>query len=169
MTALLEVGRIVNRHGVRGEVRVRLHNPDSEVFSGLERIALIAPDGTVDWREIDGARPHKGMFLVRFAAVSTADDAAALIGCAVAVEREKLPAPRQGEVYQHDLMGCPVRTESGEELGVVEGFIATGSNDVCVVGGRGREYLIPLIDDVIVALRPGDAIVVRPLPGLLDP
>jgi len=169
MTTLLEVGRVVGRHGVRGELRVRLHNPDSDVFSRIERAALIAPDGAVEWCAIRGARPHKGVVLVRFAAVATANEAEALIGRAVAVERDQLPAPSDGEVFQQDLIGCPVRTESGEELGVVEEFIATGSNDVCVVRGRGREYLIPLIDDVIVELRAGDPIVVRVLPGLLDP
>jgi 16S rRNA processing protein RimM len=47
--------------------------------------------------------------------------------------------------------------------------IVTGSNDVCVVRDGEREYLIPLIDDVIVELSPGEKIVVRPIPGLLDP
>jgi len=169
MTALLEVGRIVNRHGVRGELRVRLHNPDSDVFSSVERIALIDNEGGIDWRDVDTARPHKGLMLVRLDAVATANDAEALIGRVVAVERDQLPPPGDGEVYQQDLLGCAVRTDSGEDLGVVTGFIATGSNDVCVVSGNGREYLIPLIDDVIVALRPGEPIVVRPLPGLLDP
>lgn len=165
----MEVGRIVKRHGVRGELRVRLHNPDSDAFDALDRLAVIGPDGVPEWRGVDGARPHKGLILVRLAGVSTADAAEALIGRVVAVSREQLPAPRAGAVYQHDLLGCPVRTESGEDLGCVAEFIVTGSNDVCVVRGRGREYLIPLIDDVIVEMRPGDAIVVRPLPGLLDP
>jgi 16S rRNA processing protein RimM len=169
MTALLEVGRIVNRHGVRGELRVRLHNPDSDLFSSIERVALVDADGGVDWRDVDTARPHKGCMLVRLTAVESANDAEALIGRAIAVERAQLPAPGDGEVYQQDLLGCPVRTDGGEELGVVAGFIATGSNDVCIVRGRGREYLIPLIDDVIVDFRPGEPIVVRPLPGLLDP
>jgi 16S rRNA processing protein RimM len=51
----------------------------------------------------------------------------------------------------------------------VRELIVTGSNDVCVVRGTGREYLIPLIADVIATLdTAGREIVVHPVPGLLD-
>jgi 16S rRNA processing protein RimM len=81
-----------------------------------------------------------------------------------------LPAPAPGEYYHADLIGCAVRTETGEEIGVVEEVLTTASNDVCIVRARGREHLIPLVADVVVDVDPSRrAIVIRPLPGLLDP
>jgi len=101
--------------------------------------------------------------------VTTANDAEALIGSTVAVPRAQLPPMAPEAVYHIDLIGCAVRTTTGEELGTVAEMIVTGSNDVCVVRSATRECLIPLIADVIDRLDvPARMIVVRPVPGLLD-
>jgi len=62
-------------------------------------------------------------------------------------------------------------TESGTLLGTVTRVFPTGSNHVCEVTGETREYLIPLIADVIVRLNvtpPERVLIIRPIPGLLD-
>ena len=165
---LVELGRIVNRHGVRGELRVLPHNPESEALMELPSIVLTRDDAAPEWRRVLAARRHKRFALLRLEGVASADDAAVLIGCGVAVPRRQLPPPGAA-VYHVDLIGCAVRTTSGEALGTVAELIVTGSNDVCVVRGAGREVLIPLIADVIVRLDPtARTIVVNPLPGLID-
>jgi 16S rRNA processing protein RimM len=84
--------------------------------------------------------------------------------------RADLPSAGPAEAYHADLIGCAVRTTAGEALGTVEELILTGSNDVCVVRGGGREVLIPLVADVIAVLDTGArTIVVHPLPGLIEP
>ncbi len=146
------------------------YNPDSETVLGLSSVALCEADGERAWFRIAAARRHKKLVLLRLEGVATAEQAESLIGRTVAVRHEDLPSPSAGEVYHVDLIGCAVRTDGGEDLGTVREMIATGSNDVCVVRGRGREHLIPLVRDVIehidLARR---EIVVRPLPGLLEP
>ena len=72
-------------------------------------------------------------------------------------------------MYHADLIGCAVRTTAGESLGTVQEMIVTGSNDVCVVRGGGREVLVPLVADVIASLdTEARTIIVHPLPGLLE-
>jgi 16S rRNA processing protein RimM len=62
-----------------------------------------------------------------------------------------------------------VITSEGKEIGRVAEIMETGSNDVYVVRGQGKEYLIPAIKDVILSvdLRSG-AIIITPMEGLLD-
>jgi 16S rRNA processing protein RimM len=164
------LGQIVNRHGIRGELRLRLHNPRSTAVRHLDSVVLVRADGTSEPRRLVAVRPHKQFLLLQLDGVATADDAEALIGCRVAVPRAVLPAPEPASVYHVDLVGCDVRTTDGVVLGSVCEVLVTGSNDVCVVRGTGREYLIPLVADVIATLDTGArAIVVHPLPGLLDP
>ena len=65
---------------------------------------------------------------------------------------------------------CTWRTEGYRSAGpwVAETF-ATGLNDVWVVRGTGREYLIPVIADVVREIdRDARRIVIEPMPGLLD-
>ena len=166
---LIELGRIVNRHGIRGEVRVLLHNPDSTAVVDSPAVILTRADGSTESRRVLESRRHKHFALVRFDGVTTANDAEALIGCGVAVPRAQLPPPGPSALYHVDLIGCAVHTTDGELLGTVEELIVTGSNDVCVVRGAGREVLIPLVADVIATLdTAARTIVVRPVPGLLD-
>ena len=166
---LVELGRIVNRHGIQGEVRLLPHSPDSDVLTAGSEPWLRRPDGTVQRCRILALRPHKRFLLLQLDGVMTANDAEALVGSTLAVPRAALPPLAPDAAYHVDLIGCAVRTTTGEELGTVAELIVTGSNDVCVVRSGTREYLIPLIADVIdvldVAAR---TIVVRPVPGLLD-
>ena len=166
----VEIGRIVNRHGIRGEVRLLPHNSASDAAAWLTSVLLVGPDGASEERKVTAARPHKRFILLTLEGVHTANDAEALIGRVVCVWAEQLPALGADEVYCADLIGCSVATESGEPVGTVREVISTGSNDVCVVVGRGREHLIPLIADVVARLDVAERVVIiRPLPGLLEP
>lgn len=168
--AVVDLGRIVNRHGIRGEVRVLPYNPDTTSFDGAPRLCLRAPDGSTTAMRVVSTRRHKNFLLVCFEGVETADDAERLIGRTVCIERDRLPPPDPGRFYHVDLIGAAVLAEDGGAVGTVREVLATGSNDVLVVDGDGREHLIPLIADVVVRIdAPARQIVIRPLPGLLDP
>ena len=164
----VEIGAIVRRHGVRGEVRVLPHNPLSEALEVGQRVELVGADGATQWRKIESLRPHKRFYLVFFDGVTSADQADLLVGARVVVPRDALPELDDDEVYWFDLIGCDVQGESGEEFGRVVEMMATGSNDVLVVREGDAEHLIPWIDDVIVSWdHEQSKIVIRVLPGLL--
>jgi 16S rRNA processing protein RimM len=80
-----------------------------------------------------------------------------------------LPKPDEGEYYWADLIGLRVSTEAGDDLGTLREIIETGSNDVYVVKGACREFLIPATDDVVrgIDLDAG-TMTVSPLEGMLD-
>lgn len=165
---LVELGPIVNRHGIRGEVRLLLHNPDSDAALVAATLVLIWPDGRHEHRRVRGARRHKRFVLLLMEDVAGADAAEALIGCTVAVPRAALPPPDGDAVYHADLIGCAVVTTAGEALGTVREMLVTGSNDVCVVRDEAREVLVPMVADVIAQIDvAGRRLVVHPLPGLL--
>lgn len=166
---LIELGRIVNRHGIRGEVRLKPHNPDVSAITALPALLLLRPPAAPQRLRVVAARPHKQFLLLQLEGVATADAAEALIGCTVAVARADLPPAGPAAVYHVDLIGCAVRTTAGDALGTVREVLVTGSNDVCVVRDGAREVLIPLVADVIAELdTAARTIVVHPLPGLLE-
>jgi 16S rRNA processing protein RimM len=167
--ALVELGAIVNLHGIRGELRLLPHNPDTALTGDVRELVLIHRDGTQQPLRLRGARRHKRFVLVTLEGVDDANAAQALIGCRVAVPRTALPPPGPNAVYHADLIGCGVVTTAGTALGRVQEMLVTPSNDICVVRGAGREHLIPLIADVIAEIDvAGRRLVVHPLPGLLD-
>jgi len=168
-TPLIQIGRIVNRHGVRGELRILPHNPSSTALDLLPEVVLEDAEGACETRRVLSARRHKRFILVHLANVGTANEAEALIGRTVSARREDLPSLDAGEIYFHDLIGCVVHTEAGENLGRVEEVFDTGSNQVCVVRQGATEHLIPLVADVVAELSVEERrIVIHALPGLLD-
>jgi 16S rRNA processing protein RimM len=169
-TELIEIGRLVRRHGVRGEIRLRPYNPDSATLQPPQRVALAADGSGVEWIRVTALRRHQKYLLLRFEGIESANDADALIGRTLFVPRDQLPELGEDEIYHCDLIGCRVVTDGGDELGAVAEILSTGSNDVLVIRDGGREYLVPWIDDVVVEVDTAAALItIHPLPGLLDP
>jgi len=68
-----------------------------------------------------------------------------------------------------DIVGCSVVNEDGEALGTIADILKPGANDVWVVKRpKGKEWLLPVIDDVVLAVDVAARTVkVRLMEGLL--
>jgi 16S rRNA processing protein RimM len=143
------MGRVIAPFGVKGWVRLRVFTQEIDALAAYRQIWLDR-DG---WhaREIaETAAAQKGL-LVRFDGVADRGAAEALRGCEIAVERERLPQPSEGEYYWSDLIGLNVAGSAGEPLGKMAGLLETGADGVLVVRGS-REHLIPAARIVAVDL-----------------
>jgi 16S rRNA processing protein RimM len=120
----------------------------------MEQLLAYSPwqlgDGS-GWRPyvLEAGRAHGPGLVAKLAKVDDREQARALVGADIAVERSQLPALTDDEYYWNDLVGLGVVTRDGRELGQVTGLMETGANDVLVVGGD-RERLIPYIPGQVV-------------------
>ena len=104
-----------------------------------------------DWQSIkvvEGQRHGKSVIL-RLEGVDDRDQAAALIGTEIGVDRGGLPNPEDGHYYWSDLLGLTVVHRDGTELGTINEMLETGTHDVMVVKGD-TERLIPFVMNEIV-------------------
>lgn len=90
---------------------------------------------------VQEARPHSGTLLAKLAGVDTPEQARALKGKPVVIER---PAPAQGQYYWSDLVGLEVVNEKGVVLGVVKQMSHNGAHEVMEVAGA-RVRLLPWV------------------------
>ncbi len=144
------MGRIAAPFGVRGWVKVYPYTERSASLLEYPRWWLGRPDGAAAWREatIEASEVHATGLAVKFAGCDDRNQAAAMCGQEVAVERAALPAAGENEYYWADLIGLDVVNVQGAAFGQVREVLRTGANDVLVVKGA-RERLIPFIADVI--------------------
>jgi 16S rRNA processing protein RimM len=142
------LGRIAGAHGVRGWVKVVSHTEPRANILAYERWQLRRAEGWQSYAVAEG-QGGGGRVLARLEGVSTRDEAAALTGADVAVLRDELPAPAEGEYYWTDLEGMTVRDLAGRVLGCVQALFSTGANDVMVVRGD-RERLLPFVHGTVV-------------------
>lgn len=163
------LGKIIATHGVKGQLRVFLFSGDFSSIAGIDSIMLKGPNRGMDTFEVAAAALHGKKVLLTLKNFDNINQVLHLVGRELYVRRGQLPELPEGEYYWSDLMGLRVVTDRGETLGTLTEIIATGSNDVYVVKGNDREYLIPALEDVVLEVNLDDGVMkVSPLEGLLD-
>ncbi len=161
------VGRITRPHGIAGEVAVVVLSEVPDRFA----------DGSTVWLEdgraltVASSRPHRDRLLVRFREIADRSQAEALHGALLVVPGSMSPPLPEGSWWDHQLVGCAVRTDAGRELGTLTEVIHTAANDVWVAtDDAGTETLVPALKDVLVDVDVASRrIVVREIPGLTAP
>lgn len=141
------LGRITGLFGVRGWVKVFSDTRPRENILNYSPW-LVKRQG--EWKEmalVEG-RVHGPGIVARLQGYSDRDQAQALVGAEIAVQRRQLPPTKPGEHYWADLEGLRVVNLQGVELGTVSHLFETGANDVLVVTGE-RERLLPYTRHVI--------------------
>lgn len=159
MPDLLAIGRVARAHGVRGRVLIAPYNAESEGLQGARTLWLGERAFEVDRAE----RVHLG-YLVALRGIGDRDQAEALRGLEVKVDRGELPALGKDEMYAVDLIGYAVSDPEGTVHGVVEDVEEAGAQDLLrLEGGR----LIPL--GLVKEVQPEERrIVVEAPEGLFD-
>lgn len=146
------VGAVGRPHGLRGELWVRLYNAAGDGLDGVATV-LIDRDGARTPYALEAVRPAPDAALVKLAGVDDRDAAAALTLGLVRVRRADLPPLGPGEFFVEDVVGCAVFREDGAVLGSAVGTFWNGAHDVMtVIDDAGRERLIPLVRDFVLAV-----------------
>jgi 16S rRNA processing protein RimM len=151
-TTYITVGKIGAPYGVRGWVKVYSYTETVDNLLHYVPWYIRAENAPqAPWQEavVSEAKAHGKGIVAKLAGCEDRDDAAALRGREIAIRRDQLPPPAEGEYYWIDLQGLEVQTLDGVSLGIVDHLLETGANDVLVVKGE-RERLIPYVQGPIV-------------------
>lgn len=137
---------VTGAHGVAGEVRLKLFGegfealkPHKSFNGGALTLSKVRSD-------------NKGGAIARFAEVPDRTAAEKLRGTVLTVPRSALPALDEGEFYYSDLLGLPVVTDTGEDIGrvcAVENFGAT--EIVEIEKPDGKKFMVPLTQQAVPA------------------
>ncbi|MBU4261912.1 MAG: ribosome maturation factor RimM [Proteobacteria bacterium] len=166
----LPVAEIGRPHGIKGEIKVYPYSGNPENFKSYRKL-IVHPlgEGTAKSYELLSCRIQGPAAVIKLAGVDTRSQADLLTGCQVLVERQEIPELDDDEFYWDDLQGMTVVTAQGRQLGTVSRLMATGAHDILVVVDRGREYLIPALDEFVVAIDAETGTITVDLPeGLLE-
>jgi len=163
------VGKVSKAQGLAGEVKiVHFTGQANELFS-YQSLLVENKNGECQSLSVEYWRLQGNFAIAKFREITDRDGAERLVGAEISVLRSQMPPLTPDEFYWHEIVGMRVVTDQGQELGDVTSLIATGANDVMVVTGRGHEYLIPLIQELIVTQdNQTKTLVIAPMDGLLD-
>jgi len=166
---MLRVGRITGAHGLKGAIRFRPDNPDSDTLEQVARVFLESAGQAREFRLTGMTRLNATTRRITLEGVADVNTAEALKGALVMLATEDLPAAKPGEFYYYEAIGCEVFLTDDSRLGTIEETFSNGAHDIWVVRDSEREVLVPVIADVVKAMDfAARRVTIEPVPGLLD-
>ena len=141
---LIETGKIVNTHGVRGEMKVTPWTDDPAVFTTFKTLYIDnAP------YPVRSARFQGQNVLLKLDGVNDMTAAEGLKNKIIFADRADFHLP-EGTYFIADLMGLTVvEDETDRELGVITDVFSTGSNDVYEITLDGKKNYVPAIKECV--------------------
>ena len=141
----IELGVIAKPHGIGGEIRVHVFNPESTLLQELAEVFLVGgEDEEPALVEIEATRQGPKALLMRLAGVASREDVEALRGYTLCVPRDALPELEEGEYYHADLIG--LEAFDGEEpVGKVIDVIDYPSAECLKIERPGGYIEVPML------------------------
>ena len=139
----LEVGKIVNTHGVHGQVKITPWTSRPDFLCAFEYVYL-------DGKRVGilSSSVHKDYVIAALEGIASIDDAIPLKNKILYIDRDDAPL-QKGEHFIQDLLDLQVfDASSGTKLGVIADVLTLPSSDVYVIRGN-REILIPAVPEFI--------------------
>lgn len=160
---LLQAGKIVNTHALRGEVRIYPYCDSAEFLCSVKKLYI----GNECYK-VTSARVHKGQAIMHFKGINRIEEAEPLVGNLVYFDKKDVKLD-EGQYFIDDIIGLTVEDiDTGEIYGKVTDVFPTGANDVFEVTGE-KVVLIPKIDEVVLEINlDQQTIKIRPLQGLFE-
>lgn len=127
------IGAFAGAYGVKGEAKVK---PFTETEDGVARYGPVESEDEERRFTLKFVRSLKpGLALVSAPEIRSREDAAALAGTRLYVNRDRLPPPDDDEFYIEDLVGLEAEDEVGASLGRVIAAYNFGAGDVIELSG----------------------------------
>ena len=162
----LEIGQIVNTHGLKGDVRVDPWCDGPEFVCRFKTLYLNDGSSVV----IEKARVQKNVAVLKIKGVDTIEQADLMRRTVLYVNRADVKLD-EGEFFIQDIIGCEVKdADNGNIYGKVTDVLKTGANDVYqITDENDKEYLIPVIDEVVLDTDVDRGIItIRPIKGIFE-
>jgi 16S rRNA processing protein RimM len=151
---LIQIGKIISAHGIRGAVKVHSFSDSGACYSQLDDLIIANAQGRRLDHKVEWSQPFKKGMRLGIKDITTRDQAEALIGCGIFIARSSLPPLDADTNYWIDLIGMAVYTMDDDPIGHIVEIIPTGANDVYVVKTqRGHcvdEILLPATAAVVL-------------------
>lgn len=173
MTEYLNVGKIVNTQGIRGEVRVISQTDFWEERYKVGNTLMLFQEGKKPLPlVVKSHRKHKNFDILSFENHPNINDVEKYRDGILRIDKDDTQSLEENAFYYHEILGLEVIDENDKVLGKIKEILSPGANDVWVIKSpiQGKkDILIPYIESVVlkVDLEAGKVFVEIP-EGLID-
>jgi 16S rRNA processing protein RimM len=143
----LFIATALKPQGIRGEIKIKifLDNPDD-----IEEIENVSIDD-VEYKVLSVRAIVGDTAFLSLKGVADRNAAETFRGKQIYAERSEIPALPEGRYYIVDLLGCVVRDEKGEEIGMLSDAIPART-DIYTVDMQGKKVMFAGVEGVILSV-----------------
>ena len=149
MQEYLEIGQIVNTHGLKGYLKVVPFTDDVNRFKEIKTVYIVFRNELVECK-IEDVKFIKNLVNLKFVGIDNINDAEKYKGCYLKISRKNAKKLDKNTYFIVDLIGLSVYDEQENKIGVLEDIFGAGSTDVYAVKTEdGKQILLPAISKAI--------------------
>jgi len=141
----IEAGRIVNTHGVVGEVKIEVWLDSPKFFKSFKSLYLKNGEEL----KVLSAKTHKGFVIAKLEGIDDINAAMRLKGKDISIRRSDAALPK-GAFFLQDIIGATVVEENGREVGKLVEIMERPASNIYVVKGE-EEHLIPAVPEFVMS------------------
>ncbi|MEI3099083.1 MAG: ribosome maturation factor RimM [Oscillospiraceae bacterium] len=139
----IEAGKIVNTHGVRGEVKIQVWLDSPEFMRRFKTLYIDSKPV-----RLLSSREHKGFLIAMLEGVEDINAAMSLKNKTVYIDRADATAEK-GRILPVRYHRLARRDRNGELVGTLEDILETPASSVYIVRGEA-EHMIPAVPEFVL-------------------
>jgi len=148
--SLVNIGKCVKPHGLKGEIGVKAITDFPERFEQTEVVFAHQRKDPVKRLEIEAVRDHSGGFLLKFKGIASIAQAEKLRGFFLAVPEDELVILEEDEYWHWELEGLNAFDPEGNRVGVLTEVIESAAHDLYLIKKEsGEECLVPAVHQYV--------------------
>ncbi len=170
MKQFIEIGKIINTHGVRGAVKVEPWCDTPSVLAKMKRVYFAPMMSGDSFSELTvlGGSVQKDKVLLTLNGIDTVEAAITLKNTVIYANREDIPI-KKGAFLIADLIGLDViDANSGRLYGKLVDVIQGGSGDIYDIKTENGSALMPAVKEFVKEIKLDEGIFVTPIKGIFD-
>jgi len=163
------LGKIVSRHGFKGDLLAKLDSDDPQQYENMESVFVSLGSNLIPFF-INQARLHKSDLLrISFDGVSSEEDSDRLIGAELYLPLAALPPLTGNQFYYHEVIGFTLIDAVHGDVGIVKAVNDQAAQALFEAEKDDKSLLIPISDAFIVRVdRQNRQIHIKTPEGLID-
>ena len=150
MSKLVSIGKIVNFHGIKGEVKMGFTSGKERLIKSLKTVFIFLNDKKEAF-DVESVRFHKNFAIVKLKNINSIDDVMKIKGALVHVNEETIKNSLETDEFLiNDLIGLDAFDTEGNKIGTVSAMGDNSASDLLEIQKQnGLKLLVPFVKEWI--------------------
>jgi len=170
MSDLISIGKILNFHGIKGEVKIGFTKGKEALVQSLKKVYV--KNGNDEMAlTVSSVRFHKQFALIKFKEINSIDEVEAIKGLEIKIPKSVAEEQLQeDEFFVSDLVGMSVVNNDGEKIGYVKEVGSNGASEILeVIDANEKKHLIPFVKALVPVVDVKNCrVVINDIEGLIE-